>query len=171
MKKFILLALLLLQSACSQENASVQTNDSKPTKTAAASEPCENPLPDGDAEIPKENAKRLVNACVDSLFQRVAQACAAQDGAMLLAQITPKYQALILSRKPESISVFAHVAYICGDMARIRKEMLSISAEPAYGIFRSRQSARLCVYKQNQSRCEGKLKVAFADGKLKLNTH
>jgi hypothetical protein len=163
MKKLVLLVLLLLQGACSQENTAIPV--------ATVSEPCQNPLPAGNEDIPRENAKPLANACVDDLFQRVAQACDAQDGQMLLAQITPEHHELILARKPESVSVFDRASYLCRDMAQIKEEILSDTPNPAYGIFRSRKSARLCVYSQDRERCEGELKVAFADERLKLNTH
>jgi hypothetical protein len=164
MKQFLLIVLLILQNACSQENTAL--NSGAPN----VSEPCENPLVEGE-EIGKKNAKPLTSACVDGLFQRVAQACEAQDGEMLLAQITPKYQKIILSRKPESASVFERASYICDNLKQIREEFLEISPDPSYGIFRSGQSARLCIYTQDRSHCEGELKVAFEDKKLRLNTH
>jgi hypothetical protein len=177
-----LLALLILQGACAPEKASPEiaasesvSETARPAAQAAdsAPEPCTNPLADVDivAEIDPKDARHLSSACVDDLFQRVAQACETQNGAMLLSQITPEYQGVILASKPESVSWFEHAAYLCGDMAQIRKSIRSISASPSYGLFQSRKSARLCVYNPNPSRCEGELKVAFEDGKLKLNTH
>ncbi|GHT96586.1 hypothetical protein AGMMS49545_21930 [Betaproteobacteria bacterium] len=185
MKKLVFLALLLLLGACSRENApastdvGTSTNENAPVSTdvgasssqTAVSLPCENPLLNESGDIAKENARPLSSACVDGLFQRIEQACAAQDGERLLSQITLEDRQFILSRKPESVSVFDHASYLCRDMANIKAQMHASSANPSYGLFKRGASARLCFYEPGQRDCEGGLRVGFEDNEFKLNEH
>lgn len=152
MKRFFLVASLVLQTSFSEDSF-------------------QNPLAVGD--VSRENAKPLPAIYVNDMFKRTEKACEAKNVEATLDQISNEQRNFILQNKSATKPLFEHISYICKDMATIKNNILSVSPNPSYATFTKRGSARLCFYVQdkNDRQCKGELRVAFENGKLKINEH
>jgi hypothetical protein len=151
-KRFFLVASLVLQTSFSEDSF-------------------QNPLAVGD--VSRENAKPLPAIYVNDMFKRTEKACEAKNVEATLDQISNEQRNFILQNKSATKPLFEHISYICKDMATIKNNILSVSPNPSYATFTKRGSARLCFYVQdkNDRQCKGELRVAFENGKLKINEH